>query len=105
MHPLQGVESPALEVLKDRKMWHSGTWLSGGLGSIELMTGLYDLKGLFQPQFYDCVWTLPCSPKAKGSQNNFRNKLQNRNSFSATLETSIRMYHSFWPVTRGVADP
>jgi len=31
-------------------MWHSGTWFSGGLGSVRLTVGLNDLKGLFQPK-------------------------------------------------------
>jgi len=31
-------------------MRHSGTWLSGGLGSIGLTVGLGDLKGVFQPK-------------------------------------------------------
>ena len=34
-------------------MWCLGTWHSGGLGSAGLMVGLDDLKGLFQPKFYD----------------------------------------------------
>ncbi|KAK4832564.1 hypothetical protein QYF61_024064 [Mycteria americana] len=35
-------------------MWCSGTWFSGGLGSVGFMVGLDDLKGLFQPKrFYD----------------------------------------------------
>ena len=37
-------------------MWCLGTWFSGGLGSVTLMVGLDDLKGLFQPKrFYDSV--------------------------------------------------
>ncbi|KAK4830495.1 hypothetical protein QYF61_011408 [Mycteria americana] len=40
--------------LKDVLMWCLGTWCSGGLGSVRLMVGLDDLKGLFQPKrFYD----------------------------------------------------
>lgn len=35
------------------QMWHLGTGLSGGLGSVELMVGLDDPTGLFQPKgFY-----------------------------------------------------
>jgi len=29
---------------------HLGTWFSGGLGSVRLMVGLDDLKGVFQPK-------------------------------------------------------
>ena len=31
-------------------MWHLGTWFSDGLGSVRLMVGPDDLKGLFQPK-------------------------------------------------------
>jgi len=42
--------------LKDVCMWQLGTWFSGGLGSVRLMIGPDDLKGLFQPKlFYDWV--------------------------------------------------
>ena len=35
-------------------LFRSGTWFSGGLGSVRLTVGLDDLKGLFQPKrFYD----------------------------------------------------
>jgi len=34
--------------------WRSGTWFSGGLGSVRFTVGLNDLKDLFQPKwFYD----------------------------------------------------
>jgi len=37
-------------------MWHLGTWLSGGLGSVRLMIGINDLKDIFQPKwFYDSM--------------------------------------------------
>jgi len=37
-------------------MWHFGTWLSGGLGSVRFMVGLNDLKSLFQTKlFYDSM--------------------------------------------------
>ena len=37
-------------------MWHLGTWFGGGLGSVTLVVGLHDLKGLFQPKwFYDSM--------------------------------------------------
>lgn len=43
-------------------MWHSGTWVSGGLGCVGFMIGLNDLRGLCQPkQFYDsCAHTFCC---------------------------------------------
>lgn len=31
-------------------MWHFETWSCGGLGSAELMAGLDDLTGPFQPK-------------------------------------------------------
>jgi len=34
--------------LHDLEIWCLGTWFSGGLGSVRLMVGLSDLKGLFQ---------------------------------------------------------
>ena len=37
-------------------MWRLGTWFRGGLGSVRLMVGLDDLKGLFQPKrFYESM--------------------------------------------------
>lgn len=39
--------------LKDVKMWHLGTWLSGVLSSAILKGGLEDLRGLSQPS---CFW-------------------------------------------------
>jgi len=37
-------------------MWHLETWFSGGLGSVRVMVGLDDLKGLFQLKcFHDSV--------------------------------------------------
>lgn len=36
-------------------MWHLGTWFSGGFGSVTLVVGLGDLKGLFQPK---CLYDL-----------------------------------------------
>lgn len=45
------IETPFLKALK---MWHSRTWINGGLGRAGLVAGFHDLKGLFQPnQFYD----------------------------------------------------
>lgn len=32
----------------ERSLELQGTWFSGGLGSVRLMVGLDDLKGLFQ---------------------------------------------------------
>ena len=44
--PREVVESPSLEVFKDRC----------GLGSVRLTVGLDDLKGIFQPKlFYDSI--------------------------------------------------
>lgn len=37
-------------------MWHLGTWVSGGLGVVELMVGANDLKGFFHPKpFFDSI--------------------------------------------------
>lgn len=37
-------------------MWCLGMWFSGRLGSVGLMLGLYDPKGLVQPErFYDSI--------------------------------------------------
>jgi len=37
-----------------------GMWFSGGIDSIRLMVGLYDLEGLLQPKrFYDYVQSSP----------------------------------------------
>lgn len=37
-------------------MWHFETWSCGGLGSAELMVGLDDLTGHFQPkQFHGSI--------------------------------------------------
>lgn len=37
-------------------MWHSGTWLSYGHGSVRLMVRLDNLKGLFQFEYsYDSI--------------------------------------------------
>lgn len=48
----------AWSYLKDMQMCCTGTWLSGGLGTAELMVGLGYLKGLFQfPWFYNSVIT------------------------------------------------
>ena len=42
--------------LKEVQMWHLGMWFSGGLGSVRVMVGLNDIKGLFQPKlFYDSI--------------------------------------------------
>jgi len=38
--------------LRDMKMWCLGTRFSGGLGSVQLMIGLDDLKGLFQHKWF-----------------------------------------------------
>ena len=47
------------------QMWHFGTQLSSH-GDVELMVGLDDLRGLFQPQDFMilCPQNVPCSPKA-----------------------------------------
>lgn len=33
-------------------MCHLRTWFSGGLGSVRLIVGLNDLKGIFQPKLF-----------------------------------------------------
>jgi len=33
--------------LKDTQTWHLDTWFIGGLGTLRIMVGLEDLKGLF----------------------------------------------------------
>jgi len=48
--PREVVESPSLEAFKRRVDMGLGTWFSGKLGSVRLMVGLHDLKGLFQPK-------------------------------------------------------
>jgi len=47
---------------KEVQMWHLVTWFRGGLGSVGLMVGLDDLRGVYQPKcFYDSKYcnTLP----------------------------------------------
>jgi len=48
MLPRKAVESSSLEIFKRHVDRVLGTWFSGGLGSVRLMVGLEDLKGLFQ---------------------------------------------------------
>lgn len=62
-----------------------GTWLSSGLGSIRLMVGLDDLKGLFQPkQFYNSVELDPLKFIFLGSY------LQVRNTFLRELKDDLK---------------
>lgn len=50
------MESPSPEVYKNRWLWHSGTWASGGLGRAGLTAGADHFRDLPQPkQFYDSV--------------------------------------------------
>lgn len=50
-------------------MWCLETWLSGGLGSVGLMVGLNDLRGLIPPQgFCDSKATLEMFYKCKQGQ-------------------------------------
>lgn len=40
-------------------MWHFGTWVKGGLGSVGGLVGLDELKGVFQPKlFYNSVFAV-----------------------------------------------
>lgn len=44
------LEEENIEVTSKAEKWHSGRWLSAGLGTAGLMAGLGDLKGLVQPE-------------------------------------------------------
>ena len=44
------MESPSLEGFKRQEDEVLRTWFISGLGSVGLMVGLNDLKGLFQPK-------------------------------------------------------
>lgn len=44
------LEEENIEVTSKAEKRHSGMWLSGGLGTVGLMVGLGDLKGLVQPK-------------------------------------------------------